>query len=226
MGGASAIDPQGGQRTRGLGTRTAEWTTAGAAAVLAVSYLPDGWANAFQQNMISIVLTGAFKEAAKQAVLRGWTTPNPDDRESGPGSGVAKVGLVLLLALALGCSGSLGVQRPHFHTGADGETIMTCEQIGFAWAFGDASNCGAQRGGTASTTARDMVLGVIRLASQAVAGFFTGVGGMGMGMNAAVSQPTPEETAAPAASAPIDTSIRTGGSTPEGEEPIDWRTPR
>lgn len=226
MGGADVIDIKGGQRTRGAGTRTGEWTVAGAGAALAVSFIPEGWLDPFQISLSSIVLTGVFKEATKQALLRGWLAPDPGDRESGLGSGISKVGLVLLLGLALGCAGGIGHQKPHFHTGADGETVMTCEQTGVFWAFGDASQCGSQRGGTASTSARDMLLGTVRLATQAVAGFFGGVGAMGAGMGAAVAQPTPEEFTAPPATLPADTSERTEGASPGGDGLPDWRTPR
>ena len=53
-------------------------------------------------------------------------------------------------------------------------------------------------GGKVSQTFADMTLGVVRVVGSAVAGFFTGLGGAGAGMQAALA-PTP---VAPAASDP------------------------
>lgn len=222
MGGAAMIDPQGGQRTRGARERLGEQGIAYAGAFLLVSFIPETLPLSETQKIaMAMLLQAGFREAAKQAVLRGWLIgeprqPNPGDRESGPGSGVAKVGMLFALCLALaGCAVGVGHQKPHFYTGGDDETVMVCEQTGVFFAFGDSSNCGAQQGGTASTAARDMVLGTIRLASQAVAGFFSGLGGMGAGLNAAVSPLTPEELRPAAPTTNADTSLRTEGATPE-----------
>ncbi len=186
-------DPQGGIRTRGVGTKAGEWTAAGAAAVLIMSYVPSELANPMQQNFWSILLTAFFKEVAAQLTARGFlknTTP---------------MAMVLICLLPLGCAVQLGQVHPNFYTGADGETVVACDVKGVSLSFGDADICRNVEGGHVSRTFADMTLGLVRAAGAIVAGFFTGLGGAGAGVQAALAPevpatPLPAPSANPAAS--------------------------
>lgn len=202
-------DPQGGIRT--TGRHVGELTTGGALALLLISFAPEHWMNAFQQNLAGIVLTALFSTIAKELHKRGIL------------GDVVRNSIVLIAVLGLGgCAGQLGKVEPNFHTGADGETIVACSVAGVTWSFGDADVCRNVEGGRVSKTFSDMVLGVIRTAGAAVAGIFSGFGQVGTAMSAAIA-PIPSETSEPAPRPPTDTTLP-DWSTGSGVTPAlpDW----
>lgn len=186
--------PQGGTRTRGLGTKTGEWTAAGALAVFVISYVPPDFMDSMQQNFGSIVLTAIFKEIAAQLTARGLLKDT------------TQVVVALLCLLPLGCAVQLGEIHPNFHTGADGETVVACDVKGASFSFGDADICRNVEGGHVSRTFSDLALGLVRTAGSIVAGFFSGLGGAGVGMQAALAPEVPATSlsASPATPIPLD----------------------
>lgn len=123
---------------------------------------------------------------------------------------LARYGFTLSLFLLLsGCAIQLGRSTPHEFTGANGETIIACDVQGISVALGDADICRNVEGGHVGRDFVDMTLGVVKAAGSIVAGFFTGLGGAGQGMQAAVNSGPPpvtggyvEEPAPPPAVAP------------------------
>lgn len=108
---------------------------------------------------------------------------------------------ILLALLVGGCAIQLGSSNPKEFSGAFGETIVACEIKGVSIAFGDADICRNVEGGHVSKTFADMTLGTIRAAGAIVAGFFTGLGGAGQGMQDALA-PVPAETEEPPVTTP------------------------
>lgn len=112
---------------------------------------------------------------------------------------------ILLAVLVSGCAIQLGRVTPHEFSGAFGETVIACETVGINLAFGDADICRNTEGGHVSKTFADMTLGLVRTAAAAVAGFFSGLGSAGQGMQSALA-PVPETTLEPPRTPPVDTS--------------------
>lgn len=195
---------------RSVGRHVSELGTGGALALLIVSFTPEGWMDAFQMNLSGVVLTGFFSTIAKVASERGLL------------GGVAKSGLVLLLAGTMGCAGVVGRVEPTIHTGADGETVVACSVTGIAWSGGDADICRNLESGHVGRDFVNMILGIFRITGAAVGGFFGGLGGAGQGVVAAVNAvpPLPEETATqPAVVYQANpTSTEDGGDAPSA----DW----
>lgn len=164
-----------GGANRTVGRHVGELGTGGALALLIVSFVPDGWMDAFQMNLSGVVLTGAFSTIAKLAA------------ESGGIKKLLKLGLVAGLIGTLGCAGVVGRVDPEIHTGADGETIVACSVTGIAWSGGDADICRNLESGHVGRDFVNMILGIFRITGAAVGGFFGGLGGAGNGVVAAVN---------------------------------------
>ena len=164
---------KGANRT--VGRHVGELGTGGALALLIVSFVPEGWMDAFQMNLSGVVLTGAFSTAAKML------------NQSGLVSKVLKLGLVAALMGTVGCAGVIGHVEPEIHTGADGETVVACSISGVAWSGGDADICRNLESGHVGRDFVNMVLGIFRITGAAVGGFFGGLGGAGNGVVAAVN---------------------------------------
>jgi len=201
-------DPQGGTRT--AGRHMGELGVGGALALFIISFIPQGEAgviNAFQANLGSIILTGFFSTVSKKLHEKGFL---PD---------IGKVGIVVLLAGSIGCAGQVGLVRPTIHTGADGATVVACEVRGISFAFGDADICRNIEGGTVSQFFADMFLGTVRLVSAGVAGFFSGLGGAGAGMQAAIAA-TPDTVSESVATQPAIVIEPTSGSSSTADSPV------
>ena len=155
-------DPLGGHRT---GKRHAtELTISAAASLLLVSFIPDGWVDPFQSNLISVIGTGAFSTIAK------FTD------QAGLGKRIlGKLGIVLLIA-PLGCAIQLGTVKPEQFNSPMGDTIVACSVTGVSLALGDADVCRTVSGGHASKQFTDMVGDIVNGVFRAVGGFFGGLG--------------------------------------------------
>lgn len=155
----------GGQRVSKK-RHAGELGAGGALALLIVSYLPEGFADPFQTNLLSVVLTAVFSTAAK--ALREVDVL----RKMGIG------GLVVVL-LSSGCALTMGEIEPREFTGVQGETIVACEIRGVSLAVGDGGTCATVEGGQVSAGFVDVVLGLVESAGRIVGGIFTGIGGIG-----------------------------------------------
>ncbi len=136
----------------------------------------------------------------------------------------------LLLIPFLGCAVQLGTMEPKQFSTLGGGTLIACETKGILIAVGDADLCSnSARGGHVSHTFADMTLGIFRLATSAVAGFFSGIGSAGAGMQAAVAAPEVPATSlpapTPAAPAPAVSWDSLGGSTTAELYPSNPFTP-
>lgn len=168
---AEKSHPLGGQRTKGR--HVAELGTGGALALLIVSFIPEGWMNAFQQNLSGVVLTGAFSTAAKLL------------HESGLMGRLLKLGMVLSVMVVLtGCAFSVGTVDPEITTGADGETIVACEMKGVQFGVFDGGVCRNVEGGQVGDTFVELVTGTVTAVIRAIAG---GIAGFGGGIQAAAA---------------------------------------
>tara|TARA_Y100000310_G_scaffold334667_1_gene414933 strand:- start:1019 stop:1537 length:519 start_codon:yes stop_codon:yes gene_type:complete len=142
-----------------------------ALALLVVSFLPDGWVDAFQSNLLSVVLTGGFSTAAKLLDAKGLLP------------GIAKSGLVLIMAGTIsGCALTVGTVDPEEFTGVQGETIIACEIKGFSLAVGDGGTCRTVEGGNVSQGFVGMVTGLVESVGRILSGVFGGIGSAFSGM--------------------------------------------
>jgi hypothetical protein len=158
-------DPLGGHRT---GTRHAtELTISAAAALLMVSFIPEGWVDPFQSNLISVIGTGAFSTIAKFT-----------DQAGVGGRILAKIGKssIVLLLLGTGCAIQLGTVKPEQFNSPMGDTIVACSVTGVSLALGDADVCRTVSGGHASKQFTNMVGDIVNGVFRAVGGFFGGLG--------------------------------------------------
>lgn len=130
-------------------------------------------------------------------------------RVLGPDSPAGPTAGALIAAFLIsGCAIQLGTADPKEFRGAFGETIVACEIKGISIAVGDADICRNVEGGRVSQTFADMTLGVVRIVGQAVAGFFSGLGGAGAGMRDALeaSPSSPPASSPPTLTAPVESS--------------------
>lgn len=156
--------------------------------------IAEGWEQTAALSILVAILGGLAKfwhENRITARLLGFLPPAP------PAPPAAIAFLAVFLS---GCAIQLGTADPKEFRGAFGETIVACEIKGISIAIGDADICRNVEGGKVSQTFADMTLGVFRIVGQAVAGFFSGLGGAGAGMKDALAEPqkAPEEPAVPA----------------------------
>lgn len=183
-------DVQGGHRSA---TRHAsEIGVGGALALLIVSYLPEGVADAFQSNMLSVVLTGAFSTVAKMA---GGGTATALIKK------VLKLGLVAGLMGTMGCAMSIGQVTPEEFTGANGETIIACDLKGIQFGVFDGGVCRNVEGGQVGETFVDLFTGAVEAVGRILGGILTGFASAGSALGApqaAVPAAAPEQPAAPA----------------------------
>lgn len=128
--------------------------------------------------------------------------------------------VILLVCLALtlpGCAVQLGTAKPEKFVALDGTMLIACETKGVYFAVGDADICSnSMRGGHVGRDFVDMTLGVVQAAGSIVAGFFTGLGGAGAGMQAAVAAQVAPAAVAPHAAppAPVAPAVETAPEWP------------
>jgi hypothetical protein len=123
---------QAGRRTGGR--HLADLTASGALALYIVGKLPESLvADPTEHTLAGIVLTGAFSQVAKLLDDQGIFKRIP---------GVKTISIVLLMSLVLsGCTFHAGVNEPVAWTGADGETILSCETKGLSFSIGGGAVC-------------------------------------------------------------------------------------
>lgn len=189
-------DELGGQR-RTITRHSFEGGAVTAFASLVVAKFGEtvGITEVWEQGAALSVLVGVFAGIAKF-----WHENRITSRilnRLGPAAPVAVAALLLS-----GCAIQLGTANPKEFNGAFGETIVACEIKGISLAIGDADICRNVEGGHVGRDFVDMTLGVVRMLGQAVAGLFTGLGGAGQGMAAALAAPE-----APAAPAAVDSPV-------------------
>lgn len=188
-------DELGGQR-RTITRHSFEGGAVTALSALIVGKFGDvfGLVDPWQQAAALSVLVGALGGVAKF-----WNENRITSRilnRLGPAAPVALAAMILS-----GCAIQLGTAKPEEFHGAFGETIVACEIKGISIAIGDADICRNVEGGHVGRDFVDMTLGVVRMLGQAVAGLFTGLGGAGQGMAAALV--APEAPAPTAVDSPV-----------------------
>lgn len=156
----------GGQRSA---KRHAGELTGGAAmALLLVSLLPEGMLDAFQGNLASVVMTGAFSQASKLASNGGFMNL------------LKRLGAVsLLVVMVSGCGVSMGRVTPHEFTGHNGETIIACTIEGVQFGLFDGGVCRNVEGGQVGQTFVDLFTGTVEAVGRIVGGLLMGLGGAG-----------------------------------------------
>ena len=148
---AKKSDPKGGQRSHAR--HGGELATGGALALLIVSFVPEGVLDAFQTNLMGIVLTGGFSSLTK--ALSG----------GGFGKLLKAIGIGSIV-LTMGCGVSLGRVTPMDFSGPDGETIISCELTGFHLGVFDGGVCRNVEGGQVGETFVDLTTGLVEAAGK------------------------------------------------------------
>ena len=93
----------------------------------------------------------------------------------------------IVVLLATGCAGLVGTSTPIELTGSDGDPVIAHTIQGVAWSFWDAGIGANVEGGSGGDTTVDLLTAVVETAGRIVAGFFTGLGGIGSSLTEATA---------------------------------------
>lgn len=176
-------DPRGGIRSQVR--HNTEQVAANGFTFAALKYLVDN--DMIDAQMAMLLMGGVV--TALSAGLKAWSTLEMTPRVKTLLSRWLPMSIISLVLMAQGCAIQVGRVTPEEFTSITGETLIACKVEGIQFAFGDADICRNVEGGHVSRTFADMTLGIVRLAANAVAGFFSGLGGAGAGMQSAVAAP-------------------------------------
>lgn len=190
-------DPRGGIRSQVR--HNTEQVAANGFTFAALKYLVD---QGTIDPQMAMMLMGGIT-VLLSAIFKAWSTLEMTPRIKTLISRWLPVAFLSLAVMIQGCAVQLGRSTPHEFTSITGETLVACEIVGISLAFGDADICRNAEGGHVSKTFADMTLGVIKVVGSAVAGFFSGLGGAGQGMQDALR----ESEKAPEAPSPAKVSV-------------------